>query len=98
MHNQLFNNMKVSGIILQTDKIKNEETQKLLNVGGILKLTLVIIMLSWITILPSCVVAVRTPRYDTNGVIIERRVHPRHHFRGEQHYRSDRNDHRQGKK
>jgi len=91
--------MKTLEIILQADKINSEKTQKLLNAGRILKFTLVIIMLSWITILPSCVVAVRTPRNDTNGVIIEHRVHRGHHFNnGEQHYRGDRNDHNHDRK
>jgi len=82
--------MKASEIILHTDKINYEQ----LKVSGLLKFILLIVMLSWIAVLPSCLVAVRTPHHDPNGVIIiDRHDHRGHHYNnGEQHYRGERHD------
>ena len=61
------------------------KTIKKLRVTIALKSILVILLLSWITILPSCTVA----RYDSNGVRIERQGRSDRQLR-----KSDRNDRR----
>jgi hypothetical protein len=86
--------MKTSEILFQTAKTNNKETPGLFYLGKVLKFVLIIFMLSCITLMSSCVVAVRTPRYDTNGVVIE---HHAHHFRGERHNRVEHHDHDQRK-
>ncbi len=47
--------MKTSKILLQTDKSNHEETPKKLRADKLSKYILVIFMLSWITLLSSCI-------------------------------------------
>lgn len=47
--------------------------------GRLLTTILVIIMLSWITLLTSCTATVRTPRHARSTVIIEGQVSGDHH-------------------
>ena len=47
-------------------------------------------MLSLIMLLPSCMVAYRTPQYDGQGNYIERNDRGMNHHRGMRHHRSER--------
>jgi len=73
--------MKTIEILLHTDKSITGETQKKSKAGKGLKYLLILFMLSWIAILPSCAVAVRTPE---PAITIE--SHQHRLFRGN-HYR-----------
>jgi hypothetical protein len=53
--------MKTSKILLLPLKKGNEEIQGKVKAVKLLKLIIVVFILSWITILPSCSVLVRTP-------------------------------------
>ena len=80
--------MKTLEILHQTENRKNEETPKKTVAGIAAKFLFFIFVLSWITILPSCAVAVRTPHTVSTGVVVE------HNDRGGRHNRSEHNNDR----
>jgi len=85
--------MKSTRILSLTGKCKTNIFSIIFQDNLSIKAIAAILIISCSTLLSSCVVAVRTPRYDTNGVIIERHVHGRHHYHGEQDNHGDRHDH-----
>jgi hypothetical protein len=85
--------MKTLEIHIESDKRNSEEMPKRMRTGRVLKSILIIFMLSWVTILSSCAVAVRTPRYhDRSDVVIGDNDHDNRYNRRERHHRRDRLD------
>ena len=67
------------------------KTFKNLSSGKILTSVVVIFMLSWVTLLSSCVATVRTPRHVRSNVVIESQVQ----VRGEHNGRTERRERRE---
>lgn len=63
------------------------KTSKKAIAGSLLTTILVIFMLSWITLLSSCVATVRTPRHVRSTVVIEGQVGGEHHDRDDRQAR-----------
>lgn len=77
--------------ILHNAEIRIHEAMPKNNrLGKALKYVLIVAILSWISVLSSCVVAVRNPQYDRNGVVIVRHNHRDRHYRSERPYKSER--------
>jgi hypothetical protein len=75
IHIQLkFIKMETSKILQESDLSINGVTSKKAIVGRILKSVLFIFLLSWIMVLSSCAVGIRTPQYHTSGVVVESHV------------------------
>jgi hypothetical protein len=72
-------------------KIKKLKTLKNLRAGKILTSVAIIFMLSWVTLLSSCVATVRTPRHARSNVVIETQVQGH----GERNARTERRERRQ---
>jgi hypothetical protein len=68
--------MKMSKILLHSDKSNDEETPKKVRAGKLLKSILVIFMLSWITLMSSCIAFVPVQGHEGHGG---------HHGHGQQH-------------
>jgi len=88
--------MKTSKKLLHTDEITIEETQKEVKARKGLKYLLILFMLSWIAVLPSCAVAVRTPEPTITIESHQHRVYRGNHYRhshNEFRDRDDRDDH-----
>lgn len=73
--------MKTTEILLQADKSNTRETQKKSKAGKGLKYLLVLFILSWISFLPSCAVAVRTPEPTITIESHNHRMFHRNHYR-----------------
>jgi len=71
------------------------KTIKNFGAGRILTTMLVIIMLSWLTLLTSCTATVRTPRHARSTVIIEGQVSGEHHDYDRRNDRRARREHRE---
>lgn len=69
------------------------KTLKFFGAGKVLKTIVVLFMLSWVTLLSSCVAMVRTPYYSGTTVLVESRGHNAQQNRNEQ--RKARHDQRQ---
>jgi hypothetical protein len=65
--------MKRSEILLQANKINQEETPKIARAGKLLRYLFFFIAFSWITLLSSCAVENETPYYgyESFGVIVD---------------------------
>ena len=66
--------METSKILRESALSIKEVTSKKAIVGRVLKSVLFIVLLSWIMVLSSCAVEMRTPRYNPSGVVIESHV------------------------
>lgn len=89
-----FIKMKTSGIIPLSDQINGKENRIKTISGNLLKAALFVFLISWVSILSSCrVEATATPRYNRQGVIIERHTYRDRHDRGDRHNRDKRHNH-----
>lgn len=75
----------------------NEVPSKEAITGREVRSLVFIFMVSWITLLPSCAVEMRTPRHNTSRVVIENHAHVnrferREHNRMERHNRREHHD------
>ena len=85
--------MKTSEILLQAKKSNNEETHKNAKAGKGLKYLLILFMLSWIAILPSCVATVRTPEPSVTIETHHHRMFHRNHYHESHIEYRDQDDH-----
>jgi hypothetical protein len=64
-----------------------------------IKSVIFVLLLSWLTVLSSCLVGFHSPRYDSRGVIVERHGRSErqgrgeHQSRGKHNNQGDRNNH-----
>ena len=71
--------MKMLNIIPISTKSFSKESRRKGIAGNLLKSLLIVFVLSWVTLLSSCVVAVPGPRYHRHTVVVEQ------NYRGERH-------------
>jgi len=77
--------MKSSKILNESGNI--QQIQKSIIAGKLLISILFIFVISWVSLMSSCMVAVRTPQYESGGVVIE------HHERSHRYERGERREH-----
>lgn len=88
--------MKTSNLHPDQAKLTNETTPIQLIAGKVLKSILVLFIVSWVSLLSSCVVAVPNQRYQKHTVVVEQNYRGEHHDNGRHrgwYKHHDRDDH-----
>jgi len=85
--------MKTTELQLKSGKSKTEEPQTKAKANKRLKFVLILFMLSWISFLPSCAVAFRTPEPTIIGEKHSHRLFHRNHYRRSHIEYHNENDH-----